>query len=643
MAAVAAEPRAAGAPSAVGDGSELEPEPAAQSIEAEAGRAEECTSVTGAAALAEDGDAARECPARSEKRDRPDSEAAGKARTTLPGHAGTGHPGESDSEASPTCHGATEPGRDGGNLIAEFLPSAKAPSELSPVEPRSCSQPTFRAGAELPAVSLHSHPAHPPVMETGPAETVTVGSVLPEPDATEPGVIEREGAATGPWLETGPGLRLLQDAAPPQPQDRSDSQLVVEETDNLGSTEAETDIIAEPTERCPAYPCDTPAGRDCAASGPADAHLPSRTPDEPAECDVKPAVPCAASITQLIPGSEVRVSLDHIIDDALVVSFQLGEKLFSGVLMDLSKRFGPYGIPVTVFPKREHRDKSESMQLRNESFQPETEKSEDQDSSASPKEPDQSPALSDPTPSLWTSKPPPLFQEGVPYPPPLFIRDTYNQSIPQPPPRKIKRPKRRLYREEPTSIMNAIKLRPRQVLCDKCKGAVVGDKRELRRGPGADYRGEDAKRRKNEGPLIKRPRSEDRGRGTDGSKRHAPAVGQAKTGKVVKAVTTTAAANNSRVQLSTKKVLQSKNVDHSKAREVLKMAKAQRRQRDTAGGDAAAKTTRASSLRDAHQKVHFTRRVHQVSGAGGGGPRRTNPLPPRIRIKPQSTATLKGC
>ncbi|EPQ07196.1 PWWP domain-containing protein 2A [Myotis brandtii] len=34
--------------------------------------------------------------------------------------------------------------------------------------------------------------------------------------------------------------------------------------------------------------------------------------------------------------------------------------------------------------------------------------------------------------SLRTSKPPPLFHEGAPYPPPLFIRDTYNQSIPQP-------------------------------------------------------------------------------------------------------------------------------------------------------------------------------------------------------------------
>lgn len=38
------------------------------------------------------------------------------------------------------------------------------------------------------------------------------------------------------------------------------------------------------------------------------------------------------------PRSEVRVTLHPVIEDALVVSFRLGEKLFSGVLTDLSKR-----------------------------------------------------------------------------------------------------------------------------------------------------------------------------------------------------------------------------------------------------------------------------------------------------------------
>lgn len=46
----------------------------------------------------------------------------------------------------------------------------------------------------------------------------------------------------------------------------------------------------------------------------------------------------AAAEVLLLPGSEVLVTLDHIIEDALVVSFRFGEKLFSGVLMDLSKR-----------------------------------------------------------------------------------------------------------------------------------------------------------------------------------------------------------------------------------------------------------------------------------------------------------------
>ncbi len=81
------------------------------------------------------------------------------------------------------------------------------------------------------------------------------------------------------------------------------------------------------------------------------------------------------------------------------------------------------------------------------------------------------------------------------------------------------------------------------------------------------------------------------------------------------------------------KVLQSKNVDHSKAREVLKMAKAQSRQRETVTGSSGntKAITRAAALQEAHQKVHFTRRLQQISGGGPG----SKPLPPRMRIKPQ--------
>lgn len=62
-------------------------------------------------------------------------------------------------------------------------------------------------------------------------------------------------------------------------------------------------------------------------------------PPQPAAPALVPPAGGDSAVSQLIPGSEVRVTLDHIIEDALVVSFRLGEKLFSGVLMDLSKRY----------------------------------------------------------------------------------------------------------------------------------------------------------------------------------------------------------------------------------------------------------------------------------------------------------------
>lgn len=73
---------------------------------------------------------------------------------------------------------------------------------------------------------------------------------------------------------------------------------------------------------------------------------PSAAPEQSEDAPRPPPAPALvppaggdSAVSQLIPGSEVRVTLDHIIEDALVVSFRLGEKLFSGVLMDLSKRY----------------------------------------------------------------------------------------------------------------------------------------------------------------------------------------------------------------------------------------------------------------------------------------------------------------
>ncbi|XP_045854907.1 PWWP domain-containing protein 2A isoform X8 [Meles meles] len=286
------------------------------------------------------------------------------------------------------------------------------------------------------------------------------------------------------------------------------------------------------------------------------------------------------------------------------------------------KRFGPHGIPVTVFPKREYKEKPEAMQLQSNTFQEGTEVKREVNGAV----PDDPSPISPPEPglaeSLWTSKPPPLFHEGAPYPPPLFIRDTYNQSIPQPPPRKIKRPKRKMYREEPTSIMNAIKLRPRQVLCDKCKTSVVAEKKEIRKGSSASdsSKYEDKKRRNESVTTVNKKLKTDHkvdGKNQNESQKRNAVVKVSNIahsrGRVVKV---SAQANSSKAQLSTKKVLQSKNMDHAKAREVLKIAKekAQKKQSET------------STSKNAHSKVHFTRRYQSPSSGS---------LPPRVRLKPQ--------
>ncbi|KAM5298819.1 PWWP domain-containing protein 2A [Ctenodactylus gundi] len=384
--------------------------------------------------------------------------------------------------------------------------------------------------------------------------------------------------------------------------------------------------VAEPGAAAPPAGPDLPPSPPPPPPPPEQPAAPEEREDTPLPQPAAPAlVPPAggdSAVSQLIPGSEVRVTLDHIIEDALVVSFRLGEKLFSGVLMDLSKRFGPHGIPVTVFPKREYKDKPEAKQFQNSAFHEGAEVKHDVTGAA----PDD-PALVPPpelslAESLWTSKPPPLFHEGAPYPPPLFIRDTYNQSIPQPPPRKIKRPKRKMYREEPTSIMNAIKLRPRQVLCDKCKNSVVAEKKEIRKGSSAsDASKYEEKKRRNESVAtmnkkLKTDHKVDGKNQTESQKRttvvKVSSIAHSR-GRVVKVA---AQANTSKAQLGTKKVLQSKNMDHAKAREVLKMAKekAQKKQSET------------STSRNTHPKVHFTRR-YQNSSSGS--------LPPRVRLKPQ--------
>uniref|UniRef100_A0A3Q2ZFG5 PWWP domain containing 2A n=1 Tax=Kryptolebias marmoratus TaxID=37003 RepID=A0A3Q2ZFG5_KRYMA len=345
--------------------------------------------------------------------------------------------------------------------------------------------------------------------------------------------------------------------------------------------------------------------------------------------------PEPTSVLDLSPGSEVRVCLDQVIDDALVVSFRVGEQVFSGVLMDVSKRFGPYGIPITVFPRRDDRSQPPASPLPL-IVDSETSTKQEEVASTPP---------SPPPPQLWSSKPPPLFQEGAPYPPPLFIRDTYNQALPQPPPRKIKRPKRRYRCEEPTSIMNAIKLRPRQVLCNKCKGVVVsGGYREARRGPVALRSNEVSRRRRAaDVPIsteLKRLRGDDRGGRSAPERRSSSGihVSSSSTRRVLRGVTSssTASSSHDHLKLNSKKVLaKSSTAERSKARQVLQklvphhLATNQDKNKNQ---DRSKAVTRAAALQNHNQKVHFTRRLQHLSSTAVS----THvPLPPRMRLKPQ--------
>nr|XP_044997604.1 PWWP domain-containing protein 2B isoform X2 [Jaculus jaculus] len=105
-----------------------------------------------------------------------------------------------------------------------------------------------------------------------------------------------------------------------------------------------------------------------------------------------------------------------------------------------------------------------------------------------PSHKDKPPEKDQPTKTTGPEPPPPLvpplsagslppfppYFEGAPFPHPLWLRNTYQQWVPQPPPRTIKRTRRRLSRNRDPGrlILSTIRLRPRQVLCEKCKSTV---------------------------------------------------------------------------------------------------------------------------------------------------------------------------
>ena len=119
-----------------------------------------------------------------------------------------------------------------------------------------------------------------------------------------------------------------------------------------------------------------------------------------------------------------------------------------------------------------------------------------------------------PTPLLAGQTPYPPYFEGAPFPQPLWVRHSYSQWVPQPPPRSIKRKKRRS-REPGRMTMSTIRLRPRQVLCEKCKNTLNSDE-DSKDGTGSTKgsRKENALQSDDDGgamePPSKLPRKEDK-------------------------------------------------------------------------------------------------------------------------------------
>ncbi|KAM4033496.1 PWWP domain-containing protein 2B [Anomaloglossus baeobatrachus] len=177
---------------------------------------------------------------------------------------------------------------------------------------------------------------------------------------------------------------------------------------------------------------------------------------------------------ELRVGSRVPVLLEQIVNDTLVVTLSLGERRYTGVLLDCSKKSGLFCVPPASASKNDDPPCNSSCNsiLGDANFIHPVSETPNQDTGLPvTSNTDQVPPL---LPPPGTAPPYPPYFEGAPFPPPLWLRHSYNQWVPQPPPCNIKRTKRRMSRNRDPGrlIMSTIRLRPRQVLCEKCKNTL---------------------------------------------------------------------------------------------------------------------------------------------------------------------------
>ncbi|XP_053306953.1 PWWP domain-containing protein 2B [Spea bombifrons] len=181
----------------------------------------------------------------------------------------------------------------------------------------------------------------------------------------------------------------------------------------------------------------------------------------------------AAAGQELQVGSSVPVLVEQIVNDTLLVTLTCGERTFTGILLDCSKKSGLFCVPPKSIPNYEDSPSNGSSNVVSENTNPRLLSETPLQDGGLPmaSNTDQVPPLI-PPPGVAPCYPP--YFEGAPFPPPLWLRNSHNQWVPQPPPRTIKRTKRRTSRNKDPGrlIMSTIRLRPRQVLCEKCKNTL---------------------------------------------------------------------------------------------------------------------------------------------------------------------------
>ncbi|XP_036402707.1 PWWP domain-containing protein 2B [Megalops cyprinoides] len=184
-----------------------------------------------------------------------------------------------------------------------------------------------------------------------------------------------------------------------------------------------------------------------------------------------------AAAEELRAGSRIPVIIDQIVNDTLVVTLSYRERSYTGILLDSNKKTGLFCLPDVVTKQEESPTLTPSCDVPDPepcSKPPSQPEQRPRDENTLPeKGPPFSPGPV-PTPVPAGQAPYPPYFEGAPFPQPLWVRHSYGQWVPQPPPRTIKRKKRRS-REPGRMTMSTIRLRPRQVLCEKCKNTLNSD------------------------------------------------------------------------------------------------------------------------------------------------------------------------